>query len=45
MYVNGDSGGGCGEGFGVVGWVCWGLGGRFWFLGVDGDDFVVVVVD
>lgn len=39
LYVNGDSGGGRGEGSGAAGRARSGPGGRSWLSGVDGDDF------
>lgn len=45
LYVNGDSGGGRGEGSGAAGRARWGPGGRSWLSGVDGDDLAAAAAD
>lgn len=45
LNVNGDSGGGRGEGSGAAGRALWGPGGRSWFSGVDGDDLAAAAAD
>lgn len=45
LYVNGDSGGGRGEGSGAAGRARSGPGGRSWLSGVDGDDLTAAAAD
>lgn len=45
LYVNGESGGGRGEGSGAVGRARSGPGGRSWLSGVDGDDLAAPAAD